>query len=227
MEPICVVPVGHRAQRVLSDIHTKLEESHEQGNIRAFQRSIRRTHAELGSLPIVQPFASWNFIEGTPLQEKIVKEKLSEREILDLADALYPDSTTEQIQETVLRISRREKALKDWRDIMQIESKPSKWSTFPTRVQDTIEKIEESPDLKWENRLLDLLIDPQDVDTGWSQIALEPDVQQAIVEIISQPSTTDSHAYGILKHARIGGALLYGPPGYRQNASCSRAGKGV
>ena len=51
------------------------------------------------------------------------------------------------------------------------------------------------------------------MEEGWSEIALEPDIKEAIQQLINQPTDTSRHSYGILKRGRIGGALLYGPPG--------------
>jgi len=213
MEAICMAPIGNRSQRILFDTHKKLEESYEQENTRLLQRSIRRISVEHRNLPIVQPFADWSFLEGTLTQKKLVKQELREKEVVDLVCALHRDSKEEHIKEAILRIGLREKALDDWCDSAEDEARASKWSTFPTQAQSTIRQIEKNYKFKWEQQFLDLLINPDDVEEGWSQIALEPDVKEAIVQLIHQPSNTGMHAYGILKHGRVGGALLYGPPG--------------
>jgi hypothetical protein len=51
------------------------------------------------------------------------------------------------------------------------------------------------------------------VEEGWSDIQLDPEVEETIKQIVDQPANTGRAAYGILKKGRIGGALLYGPPG--------------
>jgi SpoVK/Ycf46/Vps4 family AAA+-type ATPase len=212
-DAICMAPIGNRSQRNLFDTHTKLEETYEQENTRLLQRSIRRISVELRNLPIVQPFADWSFLEGTPTQKKLVKQELREKEAVNLVYALHRDSKEEHIKEAILRIGRREKALDDWCDSIEDEARASKWSTFPTQAQSTIRQIEKDYKFKWEQRFLDLLINPDDVEEGWSQIALESDVKELIVQLIHQPSNTGMHSYGILKHGRVAGGLLYGPPG--------------
>ncbi|KAL9012600.1 MAG: hypothetical protein Q9173_002642 [Seirophora scorigena] len=80
-------------------------------------------------------------------------------------------------------------------------------------ARDAIHEIENDDAFEWERRFLDVLINPDDVEEGWSAIALEPDIKEAIQQLIHQPTNTGIHSYGILKRGRIGGALLYGPPG--------------
>ena len=212
-EAICMASVSSPSQRNLFVTHKKLEESYEQENIRLLQRSIRQLSVELRDLSIVQPFADWGFSAGTPTQEKLAKQELTENEVADFICALKQDSKEEYVKEAILGIGRREKALDDWCDSFKDEAMASKWSTFPTRAQDTIKQIERNDELKWEQRFISLLINPNDVEEGWSQIALEPDVKEAIVKLVHQASNTGMQDYGILKRSRVGGALLYGPPG--------------
>ena len=48
---------------------------------------------------------------------------------------------------------------------------------------------------------------------GWSDITPEPEAKDAILRLIQQLAYTGTSTLGILKHGRIGGALLYGSPG--------------
>ena len=212
-EAICMAPVSNPSQRNLFVTHKKLEESYEQENIRLLQRSIRKLSVKLRDLPIVQPFANWGFSAGTLTQKKLAKRELRENEVADFIYTLKRDSKEEDVKEVILGIGYREKALDDWCDSFENEAMASKWSTFPTRAQDTIKQIERNDELEWEQKFINLLINPNDVEEGWSQIALEPDVKEAIVQLVHQPSHTDTQDYGILKRSRVGGALLYGPPG--------------
>ncbi|KAL8737155.1 MAG: hypothetical protein Q9181_001973 [Wetmoreana brouardii] len=88
------------------------------------------------------------------------------------------------------------------------------WKVIRTVLSSQHQRIRSSaPIQEWEQRFLDLLINPNDVGEGWSEVALDPDVKEAIRQLIHQPANTSMHSYGILKRGRIGGALLYGPPG--------------
>ncbi|KAK1856369.1 AAA family ATPase [Colletotrichum chrysophilum] len=96
-----------------------------------------------------------------------------------------------------------------------------KWSNFPSRIHEKIHEIERADprDINdrfyWEQRFLDLLVDPREVEKGWSDIAIDPQTEREICDVIAhhmdlaKPSTS----YGILKSGNTGGALLYGPPG--------------
>ncbi|KAL9632118.1 MAG: hypothetical protein Q9204_003924, partial [Flavoplaca sp. TL-2023a] len=174
---------------------------------------------------IVQPYADWSFLKGTPAHEKLVNNVLDQDEVDEIFHDLRHEPTVghagdrdtgnrqvtdAKIKEAILTFGCRFKALDEWGDNAEDESK---WSTFPSQAQTTIREIENDNSLEWERRFLDCLINPEDVEEGWSQIALEPDIKEAIQQLIHQPTDTSKHSYGILKRGRIGGALLYGPPG--------------
>lgn len=63
--------------------------------------------------PIIQAYAEWGFLEGTPTQKKFEKQELCGKEVVDLVCALHRDSDEEHIKDAILRIGRREKALDD------------------------------------------------------------------------------------------------------------------
>ena len=213
-DAICMVPVRTRAQQALFDAQYKSEESYELENIRVLQRSIRRASSKHKTLSLVQPFTKWEFLEGTPTQKKLAKEELGEEEVNILIQAINREVEDEPIKRAILRLGRRMEALDEWCSAIQDKSRESQWSSFSAKAQSAIAKIEDDKEsFKWEHRFLDLLINPNDVEEGWSEIALDPEVKDAIVRLIQQPSNTGSTASGILKQGRISGALLYGPPG--------------
>ncbi|KAL8921885.1 MAG: hypothetical protein Q9208_005489 [Pyrenodesmia sp. 3 TL-2023] len=224
MVVIPMVPVCSRSQRLLFDKHRKLEDSHEQQNVRLVQQSTRQSFIELRSSSIVQPYADWSFLKGTPVHEQFVKYVLSGADEIFRNFGYKPtakqaeDRATEDTQMTELKIKkailafgRRMQALNDWCSSPEVESR---WSSFPSQAQSVIREIQNDKDsFEWEQRFLDRLINPDDVEEGWSQIALEPDTKEAIQQLIHQPTNDSMRSYGILKRGRIGGALLYGPPG--------------
>ena len=222
---IRLVPSNGRTQRLLFDKHRKHESSNERENIRLLQNSIRKLPIELHKSSILQPYADWNFLNDTSAQEKLVKHLLDQDEV----DGIFRDLrhepivghaggrgtargqvTDAKIKEAILTFGCRVKALEDWSDSVEDESK---WSTFPSQAQTTIREIQHDDSFVSERHFLDRLINPNEVEEGWSEIALEPDVKEALQQLIHQPANTGKYSYGILKRARIGGALLYGPPG--------------
>ena len=41
---------------------------------------------------------------------------------------------------------------------------------------------------------------------------MDPEIRGTIIQVIQQPLSSSTAPYGILKRARLGGALFYGPP---------------
>lgn len=225
LDLICIIPNSNRTQRRLFNKHREIGESYKHHNIRLLQRLLRQSFAELTGSSLVQPYTDWAFLEGTPANERLAKKALDEAGLneilcslrcgLSKEDSRNRDTVEEQTAEAkikagILNFGRRKKAVDDWYDKTKDESR---WSDFPPHVQNTIRKIENDDSLEWERRFLELLINPNDVEEGWSDIALEPDIKDSIQKTIDQPTQTDKRSYGILKRGRIGGALLYGPPG--------------
>ena len=214
MQAMCMAPIQSRGQRVLLETHRKLEESYERTNIRVLQRAIRRKSSKNCQLPIVQPYAKWEFINETPAQKKLAKAKLDETEVNDLVEVVSRGLGEEHITQTIIRMGCREEALDLWRDSKEDEERETKWAAYPAKTHSVIKKIEDDEEGKfeWERQLLPLLVNSDEIEEGWGNIALDPESQKVITQITS-PSEANVQAYGILKHSRIGGALLYGVPG--------------
>lgn len=222
---IRLVPSNSRTQRLLFDKHRKIDSSNERENIRMLQNSVRKLPIELHNSSIIQPYADWSFLNDTPAKEKLVKHLFDQDELDGIFHGLRHEPivghaeqggtsngqvTDAKIKEAILNFGCRVKALEEWSDSVEDESK---WSTFPPQTQTIIREIQRDDSFEWERQFLDLLINPNDVEEGWSEIALEPDIKEAIQRLVSQPANTGVYSYGILKRGRIGGALLYGPPG--------------
>lgn len=56
------------------------------------------------------------------------------------------------------------------------------------------------------------MITPDEVEEGWSHIALEAEVKEHVLSLLNQPSNVGLRGYGVLRKGHVGGALLYGPP---------------
>ncbi|KAI0435782.1 hypothetical protein F4803DRAFT_557643 [Xylaria telfairii] len=84
-------------------------------------------------------------------------------------------------------------------------------SGLPETIRDKIEAIKTEGGEEAE--LLHLVVDPCTVDHGWSDIALDREVEEVIKLITSKGNKSEDSDYGVLKGGKIAGALLYGPPG--------------
>lgn len=82
-----------------------------------------------------------------------------------------------KIEQAILAFGRRVRAFDGWRSGAGAQSR---WSSFPSQAQNAIREIENDDSFEWERRYLDRLINPDDVEEGWSEIALEPDIKEAI-----------------------------------------------
>ena len=208
-----MAPISSKAQRTLFDSHQKME-SYERGNIRLLQRSIGQISAKHYVLELAQPFSNWLFLRGTLAGEKFAKAKLSEPEVNQMIKAIGQDLSEESIKWTILQVCRREAALHDWCERIENDKLTSKRSSFPAEAQAAIAEIEQDQDgYKWEQRFLSLLVSPDEVEEGWSDIALDQETKENIEQLIQQPLSSSTTAYGILKRAQLRGALFYGPPG--------------
>ena len=213
-EVIQMAPISSKAQRALFDSHQKMDESYEQGNIRLLQRSIRRISAKHSGLDLAQPFSNWLFLKGTPAEGKFANAKLPEAEVSQMIKAIGQDLNEDSIKWTILQVCRRQAALDDWCKGIEKDKSNSKWSSFPAEAQVAIAMIEQDQKgFEWEQRFLSLLISPEEVEEGWSDIALDPETKENIEQLIQQPLSSSITAYGILNRAQLKGALFYGPPG--------------
>lgn len=211
---IYVVPIRNEVQKKLFDIHRKARACHEQYNIRLIQRAIRRHSDDFSNLPFAMPFTSWDFLEGSAAQRKLSQNRMSERDAKDLADIVCQSRKTQVMKEAILRMSQREEALSSWCKSVTDERSNPRWSKYPADIQRRIRIIEASPmRFKWELQFLSLLVNPEDLEEGWSDIALDEEVKESLVKLVHQSSNTGVPSYGVLQHGRVGGALLYGPPG--------------
>ncbi|KAK8074122.1 ATPase [Apiospora phragmitis] len=92
-----------------------------------------------------------------------------------------------------------------------------RWSE---KVRDVIQEIEQHEQheqhgcckFEYEAKLLGSLVNPAQVHDIWDAVALEPDVRNNILRMMTF-NIEKPVAYGILKKAQVRGALLYGPPG--------------
>jgi SpoVK/Ycf46/Vps4 family AAA+-type ATPase len=225
---ISVVPVNSPTQRMLVKRDVELETStrFRSSNIKALQKSIINISKEAAACStLLQPLARWDFLTNSEMDKIIGKDVMQPKEIDEIVRQIEDDFSSENIERVILQIGRSQALLQTWttssRDRLdQNSSVNDKWSNFSPETQEVIRHIEreigeDKEEFKFVGRFLSLLIDPKELEEGWSDIALDPEVEEAVKQIIPQTNSISNSrpAYGVLKRNRIGGALLYGPPG--------------
>lgn len=209
-QSISVFPRATDAQRELLSKPRGLADPVVSQNIRALQRAIRaRIYGGDDNL-LLQPYADWSFLRTTDALKHLQAALLNEVEIERGIAHIGREPDAERIQRAVLWLSRYQSTSKFWanRPAANEESK------YPSRVRKVLQEIAEDQEkYEFENQLLSSIVDPKDIDEGWSDIVLDGDVKEGIMQIMGHMMNQDQQPYGILKRGGVGGALLYGPPG--------------
>ncbi|KAJ4303231.1 hypothetical protein N0V90_002124 [Kalmusia sp. IMI 367209] len=209
IEAIIVAPLKTEEQMNLLQNGTESTKAFEEKNTRLLQRMLRQKMKGI-SQPLSEPYAKWGFLEEA--QSKTFGTRfLAIQEAEFLAEHIGEKFDGDDIIQAISGVERRTELLQDW------DEKPegdNKWSRFPEKAQKAIRDVEQnSREYKWEQQFLSLLVDPASVEEGWSDIQLDLETKETIMQMVDQPVNTGRTAYGILSKGRIGGALLYGPPG--------------
>lgn len=213
LETIWVAPLRNEAQKKIFNEIDDSENASKQTSSRLIKRLIRLVSSRFRTLRLTQPYYNWDFLQGSQTQGLLKSGLLSEKDVARSVCALGAEPTEEQLKDAVLKVGLRKKALNDWCSMDEKEGAGDQCSGLPSRVQHVIDEVKSSYKSQWEKKFLDNIINPRDLEEGWDQIALNPDIKEGILRLLNQPSNTGVEGYGILKHARIGGAILYGPPG--------------
>lgn len=205
-------------RRFISDVELEKLDRVKTVAFRSMRRLLRQTSDSLHNVPILQPHADWSFLEGSSTAKLLEDDGLTSTDIDTIVADIGTSSEDEVVKKTILEFGRRKEILSEWVEKGCRSLDPSKWSYFSTSVQEAVKEIEASAEAdkeKFENEknFLDLVINPGDVEEGWSDIVLPPTIKEAVCDLLQQFSECQKKAYGILKSSRIGGALLYGPPG--------------
>ncbi|KAF9875266.1 mitochondrial aaa [Colletotrichum karsti] len=110
-------------------------------------------------------------------------------------------------------------------DVDYLIEKPlaKEWRKFSPAVQKVIRQVlrrEQRLSGPWyihgrERQWLSFLVAPKDAELGWSDIAMDSKVEDAVKSIVSRhnAAAASSSSYGVLQRYHVGGVLLYGPPG--------------
>ncbi|KAI0528375.1 hypothetical protein GGR58DRAFT_527321 [Xylaria digitata] len=214
---ICVAPIRSGRQKSFFDTNVLFARSHESANVRLVQRCVRRCSAAHAQMALFKPYATWEFLSGTPMQNLVRKETLDEEEAMQVASSIVQALNEDDIKSAILDMGALQvSSLEGLGHLVHRRGSPEEFRSllrYSVAVQNQIRKIEASESgYPWENRFLSLLIAPTEVEEGMTEIALDPDVREEILQLVKQWSA-DGSTYGVLKNGRVGGALLYGPPG--------------
>ncbi|KAH8655324.1 P-loop containing nucleoside triphosphate hydrolase protein [Xylariales sp. PMI_506] len=229
-KPLKLVPVNNEGQKALlkkdGDYRDPASaQLHRLANIREFQSAIRSQFpGPHSSSLLVSSDAGWEFLNSTRAGQIFEREILPSVDIDDMVHEIGESFTDADIEQAILRVGRREEVLDAWKTEPNAKPEASqedadasgRWASFPPNIRKTIKEIlGDKEKYKREADFLELVVNPDEVEDGWDDIALDPDTKEAIQHILPgmREKVEDNSDYGILRRGRIGGALLYGPPG--------------
>ncbi|KAK4158622.1 hypothetical protein QBC43DRAFT_294898 [Cladorrhinum sp. PSN259] len=146
--------------------------------------------------------------EGKPLAPYIYND-------LDICfqTSVTPDNTTHPQFSVLMAAAGRHRILGSWRAGESKEDENGPWSKFSTQARARIRHVERQNGFEREKQLLQYLVKPGALDSGWADIEVDDYIKDAVLQLVGQFTITDRPRRGILARKRIGGALLYGPPG--------------
>ncbi|KAK7973871.1 hypothetical protein PG989_015719 [Apiospora arundinis] len=181
-------------------------------------------------------------LDSSRTSQILRKGILSKDQIQFIARNIAPSITMERIDYSITAImdgfDRQDEIIRQWKsiedDVLAASKRPEEEGDtsdeeetatslsddkmgFSQKVRDAINKIEGDDD-EFEQSFVTHTLGTRPykllakIKDGWDDIALEPEVRTNILRIVSL-NIEKPKAYGILKNAQIGGALLYGPPG--------------
>lgn len=191
---------------------------------------------------LFHPYTPWQFPVNSQSWQVLRNSILDDNVVNSIVTQLTHNMTNEGIDLAIKtakkRIDHQTGVLKHWGDTKDDSDTSSDESDdeyespeFPEKVRTAIRKIREDvmDKYEWEAQLLSNLVNPgkqtdfrllfssidkslAHIQDTWDSIALELDVKQYLLRMVSF-NVEKPEAYGLLKEAQLGGALLYGPPG--------------
>ncbi|KAJ4286489.1 hypothetical protein N0V90_013189 [Kalmusia sp. IMI 367209] len=208
---ICLAPASNLYQRKTFE-SSELDAKHcESKNVRRLQRWIRRSAPEFCSLPILQPFAEWKFYAGSHMQSRFTYGQTSDDLLIEVKRDINGNPDEEYIKHIILQTGNSAYELYKWSFTDQGNIR---WSGLSPEAQKVLQTIESAGDeMYWEKILLRTVVNPDNMNEGWSQIELDPTVKSAITRMLNQQPPTNRPVRNLYSRHRVGGALLYGPPG--------------
>jgi hypothetical protein len=220
-EPILVVPRKTATQLSLFILHQQAEVSCRAFNIRQLKHALRAATAYALDIPMLMPYASWDFLGNDSNLSRIEECEFGPAELNELVHSIGSRYDAEHIRSTITAFYQRQQALEPWwpalgEELLRVHQQTTnwKWASFPKHVQEVVRHIESDPcTYTWENKFLDTLINPHDIHQTWKDIEVEERIKDTLAQLVRQHLAPQNSAHGILAQARISGALLYGPPG--------------
>ncbi|KAI1290540.1 hypothetical protein F5Y03DRAFT_378265 [Xylaria venustula] len=182
-----------------------------QENVKALNKRLRRLHGRDWSSTLQQLYCQYRLPADSKAVVSFCKQVLEPRQIDDIARVVPENAAIPDIERIIYEATQREDLISSFE---QPEKADDKWSSFPESIRESIHDIERSGE-KYDGvkKLLDYLVIPNVIDETLDDIELESDTKNNIIQLIEQLSIPSHERHGILKKARINGALLYGPPG--------------
>ena len=215
-------PAKSQHQRYTTKDLETANKTYQQRNARALRRGLRKGNAIDPPLTLLEPYAEWQFLSTLNPTYNFSRRLLCVGELDELVDYIAGAVDLDNVRKHIVEGAQREIALGQ-------PEMASKWFSFTPSIQACIAWLEGSdPKFELERQFLDLIVTPgmysvtthyivlTPIDwarSGWDNIELDHGTKETIQQLTNRSRDAQIPSHGILKHGRIGGALLYGPPG--------------
>lgn len=214
---IVVVPSNSGRERARFFKQQTSKKRCKMSNIRRLQYALRTTLEHTTDVPLLQPYASWNFLKDAEVPKILTEDEMTAKDIEQLMNSIGRRYDEEHIRSTLLAFGRRDASFVAWHLAVQDashESTRDDWSAFPQHVKDAVDELKlDDERYQYELTLLDSLVNPRDIKQGWADIEIETGIKETITQLVNQFFLEQDSLYGIMEQGRVAGALLYGPPG--------------
>lgn len=168
--------------------------------------------------PAIQPYARWEFVDECESLNSFLTQQFHFNGRIPVLWVIANEISSNHldllhIKTVLMAAAERQRILGSWRAGESEEDENGPWSKFSPQVRARIRHVERQNGFEREKQLLQYLVKPGALDSGWSDIEVDDYIKDAVLQLVGQFTITDRPRRGILSRKRIGGALLYGPPG--------------
>lgn len=133
-------------------------------NVRGLRRAIRPQLGEKDSA-LAQPYADWEVVSGSVLEQALGNKRLEPAEVASLARVIAADLTKENVAAVMERHFSGKKALERWLE-QEDDEKDNPKSKLPARARPVVDRIMRDEErFEWELKLLDTIVDPSKQET--------------------------------------------------------------
>ena len=182
---VLLVPLNCESQRLLIREHEERESSsstaeYKKANVKRLQKALRDRCASDQIPELLRTRADWSFLYGTEAEDMFSNASLPAKEVEEIVCEIGHDFSISNIANAVARIAYRQALLRAWdakRNVIGSSDIDDRLSHFPQRVQDVARALDRDEySYRHEKEFLELLVDRHEIEAGWSDIALDPEI---------------------------------------------------